>query len=210
MTEECLKTAEKRQKRPTTRPTDKPKKGPVPKTWFGAWKMLRPLRGEKSLGLGVDPRRLSKGPSSLSRPSRRGGGPGPHLGLTHATSMWTIWNLRLSWTSPMIRGGRAEAQRGAWEFRVWGLCEGESPSNLPQLFPAPLPHQRWGMPGRGRALRVVCGENNAAVASILCVMHGRMKRVPVARSAVCSWDRRSIRPRMTHMIDGVSSAVPVQ
>ena len=44
----------------------------------------------------------------------------------------------------------------------------------------------------------------AEVASIICVMHGRMKRAPVARSAACSWDRRSIRPR------GVSSAVPVQ
>ena len=53
-------------------------------------------------------------------------------------------------------------------------------------------------------------KSNAAVASIICVMQGRMKRDPVTRSAVCSWDTRSIRPRIIHMIDGMSSAVPVQ
>ena len=42
-------------------------------------------------------------------------------------------------------------------------------------------------------------------------MHGRMNARLVARSAVCLLEADAgIRPRITHMIDGVSSAVPVK
>ena len=36
------------------------------------------------------------------------------------------------------------------------------------------------------------------MASIICVMYGRTKYAPFARSALCSWSRRFIRPRITH------------
>ena len=89
------------------------------------------------------------------------------------------------------------------------MCEGEARASL--RGGAPLRYHTKGVdfPSWDVCCALSPLKIYAAVASIICVMNGRMKRAPVVRSAVCSWDRRSIQPHTTYMMVGVSSAVPV-